>query len=164
METHKRFLTKVLINNKTKCWEWTASLNSKGYGQFYFNGKTSGRAHRYSYTHYKGQIPPDKVVDHLCNNKKCVNPKHLALASNKENVLKGTGVTALNAKKTHCLRGHALIGENLRFIKNHDGHTERRCVTCAKERTRKWAKTNNNFRDYMRRRRELIKQSYQPKD
>ncbi len=72
MSEHSRFLKKV-EKAKDGCWNWTASL-VRGYGQFYFGGKTGGRAHRYSYTYYKGEIPEGLTLDHLCRNRRCVNP------------------------------------------------------------------------------------------
>lgn len=75
-----KFLDRIENINKD-CWVWKGTL-LRGYGVLnLFNKKyainTSIRAHRYSYILYKGQIPKDLIIRHLCHNKKCVNPNHL---------------------------------------------------------------------------------------
>ena len=60
----------------TGCWLWERSIGSHGYGNA-FNGKTVCVAHRLSYEAFKGPIPNEYDVDHLCRVKTCVNPDHL---------------------------------------------------------------------------------------
>lgn len=140
MSEYARFISKV---KKTKtCWIWTGSLNRQGYGQFYFNHK-QGRAHRYSFIHFKGEIPQDKVIDHICNNPQCVNPKHLRAVTNKENVLRGRSPLAENARKTHCPKGHPFDEKNTRLIKK-GNNFERWCLECVKDRRKRWRKKNDD--------------------
>jgi len=77
-----RFWAKV--NKTARCWEWTASKNEDGYGEFRLGGKIR-KAHRTAYEIANGAIPEGKDVDHRCRNRKCVRPAHFRLVSNKQN-------------------------------------------------------------------------------
>lgn len=68
-----------------ECWPWTGALNKFGYGVFGYKGR-SQLAHRMTYAVKVGDIPEDRVVMHTCNNPKCVNPNHLRLGTQGENV------------------------------------------------------------------------------
>lgn len=109
------------------CWEWQGNLNPKGYGK-------TGRgayAHRWFWEYAVGSIPSGMTIDHLCKNKRCVNPDHLEVVTRAENTLRGDSPASLNKRKTHCPKGHALSGENLYRWKN-----RRQCKTCRDERNR----------------------------
>lgn len=114
------------------CWEWYR-LDKTGYGRYTFWNATAQKvqsimAHRVSYQLLVGDIPSGIVLDHLCRNRACVNPDHLEMVTNRENILRGSGLAAQNARKTHCKRGHALTPDNIKPSK--DGH--RRCLTCVR--------------------------------
>jgi hypothetical protein len=110
--------------NKT-CWEWTGA-KSNGYGMVGMNNKVFG-AHRVSYEMVFGKIETGMVIDHVCRNRKCINPEHLRCVSNRENVLENSeSAAAKNLKKTHCIRGHLLAGTNLRKMKK----SGRECKIC----------------------------------
>lgn len=81
---------------KEGCWEWRGRMDLCGYGKVRFGGKTHG-AHRASYGVFKGEIPKGMKVLHdpvLCNNPPCVNPNHLRVGTQADNmrdrVLAGT--------------------------------------------------------------------------
>ena len=129
------------------CIEWVGGLNGVGYGQFY-RGRTdlgeTGKtyAHRWSYEYFIGPIPEGMHLDHLCRNRRCVNPEHLEPVTCRENLLRGTGASARHAIKTHCPAGHPYDGENL-YV--HPVKGQRICRACgrirAQEKRRKLAET-----------------------
>lgn len=109
------------------CWLWRGAIAPSGYGVIW-NGEKRGvmtLVHRVSYKHFVGPISDGMQIDHLCRVRHCVNPEHLEPVTQRENILRGTSVTAENARKTHCQNGHPLIGDNLLMIKG-----ARRCRTC----------------------------------
>jgi hypothetical protein len=122
-----RFMDKIEKTNN--CWNWTGSVND-GYGQFWYKKRVS--AHRFSYELFKETIPQGLQLDHLCRNRKCVNPEHLEAVTTQINTVRGlTGkINHFNKNKTHCPKGHEYSGVN---------NKERKiCQICRTEQQRQY--------------------------
>lgn len=127
-----RFMSKVVWNgDEDECWEWQGAPNSGGYG-FFSIGTAKTTAHRAGYELFEGPIPDGLVIDHLCRNRRCVNPGHLEAVSNGENVRRGEGPAVLRellGSATHCKHGHEFTPENT-YI--NPGTGKRKCRTCQR--------------------------------
>ena len=124
-----RFWSKVDASGD--CWEWTASVRGAGYGQFNWEPGRIIEAHRAVWELLIGPIPDGMVIDHLCENKLCVNPDHLQVTTQRVNVTRsGLSPSGKATRRTHCPQGHPLSGVNLRMVAG-----KRRCKTCDKRRS-----------------------------
>ena len=115
------------------CWEWVGATmgRDRKYGNAYFDGRLRP-AHRVMYELLKGPIPSGLTLDHLCKNKRCVNPDHLEPVTNRVNQLRGGSPPAMHARATECVRGHAFSGDNLGLKTHKSGAIHRYCRACAR--------------------------------
>ena len=139
-----RFWEKVdKPNDGDHCWTWTGALSSNGYGSFVVSMEplVKKSSHAVAYEFLVGQVPSGLVLDHLCRNRRCVNPGHLEPVTQKENTLRGKGPAATNASKTHCIHGHEFTEQNIRWRTTKYG-LHRRCRACERQQyeTKKRAK------------------------
>jgi hypothetical protein len=118
--------SKFVVVSPSACWIWGGSRIWNGYGRFRIGGKTH-LAHRVAYEAARGEIPAGLTLDHLCRVRACVNPQHLEPVTMRENVMRGAGLAAQNAKHTACRNGHEYDDQTPR---NRDG--SRRCRICEK--------------------------------
>lgn len=100
-------MAKVAWNgDEDECWEWQGAVQSAGYGNMGVRGGRTDLVHRISYREFVGPIGANMTIDHLCENKLCVNPAHLESVPEAVNNLRGSSPPAQNAQKTHCPQGH----------------------------------------------------------
>lgn len=111
------------------CWRWLGGVDRKGYGIFYTSARTTTTAHRAAWNcANKRQAGVGDVIDHLCRNRRCVNPLHLEAVTSKENTKRGL----LGDLLTHCAKGHPYDAENTGHAKRQDGQPRRFCKACSK--------------------------------
>lgn len=128
----------------TDCIIWHKSIRDTGYGQTWFRGKIM-KAHKVEWIKANGDIPKGFVVDHVCHNeavergeceggvtcvhRACINPEHLRLVTQQENVM--AGIHSID-NRSHCNQGHPFIKENIMVRKN----GKRECAECNRVRAR----------------------------
>lgn len=100
------------VDKSGDCWMWTGGTDHRGYGNFFLNGRAV-KAHRAAWILTFGPIAKSQVLCHRCDIPLCVNPAHLFLGTQKDNIadMFKKGRSALQKNETHCRRGHPFNGE-----------------------------------------------------
>ncbi len=104
----KRILDRTKKGQGDGCWIWQGVPAGKGYGQIIYKGVRM-QVHRAVYEVLVGPIPDGLQIDHRCRTRLCVRPDHLEVVTCRENVRRGNGPAAINARRTHCKRGHEYV-------------------------------------------------------
>jgi hypothetical protein len=133
-----------LVDFTGDCWLWQGDQVRGGYGRV-STGQVNGRSkrgpvHRVLWEALVGPIPDGLELDHLCRDARCVNPDHLEPVTHQENVLRSDNAAAINARKTHCVNGHALEGHNIYVPPKRPDR--RYCRTCQNQRGREVARSH----------------------
>ena len=104
-----RFDEKFIAVGSGGCWLWTGCIDNKGYGMIGVGRRIDGmvRSHRVAYELHNGAIPKGKghngtCVCHKCDNPLCVNPAHLFIGSNFDNVADRVAKGRSSSGETHC--------------------------------------------------------------
>lgn len=108
----------------TGCWLWRGGVSADGYGLFAIKSRAN-KASRVAWTLTNGPIPPGLLVCHHCDNPPCVNPAHLFLGTNRDNVMdmvrKGRRASKLTASQVRDLRAQRMAGASEREVADRYG-------------------------------------------
>ncbi len=126
------------------CWNWTGSVDRYGYGAVFFKTRRRKRqtgAHKASWIAHRGPVPVHLQLDHLCRNRRCVNPWHLEMVTSGENTRRSplVGRAATGRPRTGCKR-HGRVDGYMHTMPN--GYTRWVCRTCQKIRMDRWNEKN----------------------
>lgn len=137
------------VRKGSGCWLWIGRRDTWGYGVFVNADGVGVGAHRFAYELVVGSVPEGKQLDHLCRIQACVRPDHLEPVTARENQIRSNSPTGVNARRTHCIRGHPFDDRNT--IIQSDGH--RNCRACVDAYQRQWTNDHREHLNALRRER-----------
>lgn len=134
----ERLWAKVDKRGPDDCWNWLGALSNRGYGAIFYKGADQP-AHRVMMELQGHTVDYSKkqVVDHICKNIRCVNPRHLRVVLQAENCGPLANPTPFehHRTKTACDNGHPFTPENTHYYTNaHQRNPTRLCLACYRAR------------------------------
>lgn len=130
-----RLIARRTLDSDTGCWLWGGYLDKDGYGMIGIGiggGAKTIRVHQASWLEHRGDLPTyPLVLDHECRVRRCFNPDHLKIKTQRDNVMSSPdSIPSRNASKTHCVHGHEFTELNTRITPA----GARRCLKCQVDR------------------------------
>ena len=132
--TAEQFWSKV--DKSGECWIWNGPKGGRNYGRVFINGRVRP-AHQVAWELANGKpFPAGMLACHHCDNPPCVNPDHIFVGTNIDNVLDAIkkGRPFGGPRWMRCKRGHPMKDPNLVYSIRRNGSVERRCRTCLRAR------------------------------
>lgn len=144
--TRERFLKYVDHGDENECWPWLGAIHPLGYGWFAVKTSLKTYAHRVAVALDGRTIPAGKVVDHTCHNPPCVNPRHLQVVTQwqnlqyrvtRDNTQYRGGGKKRSRNKDYCVNGHKRTEENTyHYTNKRTGREGKYCRACQRDRIR----------------------------
>lgn len=133
MPTKEQFIDMSMPITESGCWIWMGSVSSNGYGNYKIKNKQI-KPHRLSYELFIDEIDKGLQVCHKCDIKVCVNPNHLFIGTQKDNIQDAVKKKRMfNQRKTRCPKGHKYEENNIYRLS--DKSTRRLCRQCYREKS-----------------------------